>query len=116
MWRPNPRYSREILWRRILTRWDAQDNLGNPAQEAQAVPIYAEVYSGVDPVSRQAFGLEKDEAVTVFWAGKPPKEEDQLVISHKVYRIISVSQNDPIRIVGAAIGKEGEGGKPGKPD
>lgn len=86
-----------------MTHWDVQDSLGNPAQEAQDVPVYAEVYSGVDPVSRQVFGLEKDEAVTVFWAGKLPKEEDQLVIGQKVYRIVSVSENDPIHIVAAAV-------------
>ncbi len=109
MWRPNPRYSRRILWRKVKTDWDSPDGNGNPAQEREDVPVYAEVYSGTDPVSRQAFGLLREEALTIQLSGNLPGMEDLFVTGGKVFRPVSISEGDPVQVTAVYTGrKDGE--------
>lgn len=106
MWRPNPRNSQWIVCRQVTTDWSKTDNKGNPTQTEANVKVYAEVYSGINPVTRQAFGIQQEEALTVQMSGKILKNGDLLVIGGKIYRPLSISCNDPVQVIAVYTGKE----------
>lgn len=106
MWRPNPRHSKGMIWRKIVTDWESTDENGKPAQSEENIPVYAEVYAGVDPVTRQAFGIQQEEAVTVQMSGKLPSMEDFLVIDGKIFRPASILNSDPVQITAVYTGRK----------
>lgn len=108
MWRPNPKYSRQIILKTFTQDGDRTDDYGHPVLIPADISLTAEVYPYSNPVNRQAAGITDQDAYTIIFQGNAPSADSKIIMGSRIFRLISISGYAPVQLVAADTGERVE--------
>lgn len=99
MWRANPKYSKAVIFRKITFDDDIKDDYGHPLELREDLPKIAELYPYSDAIKRQTIGITDEKAYQLITTPFEVSAQDQFIIEGGKYRIVSISQYEPMQFV-----------------
>lgn len=105
MWRPNPRNSQEITFRKITFDDEHSDEYNHPVQSHEDVKRTVELYPYSDAIKRQAMGIESELAYLIVTCELSISPQDVFIIDKVIFKIKSIAEHDPMQLIVESTGE-----------